>query len=311
MKNHKALTRETLNGIYAGVPTPCDSNGNFLPEVFIANLQKMSSISPHGIYTTGTTGEFYALEADEFDNMVEALSEGVKDFDGGLQIGCTWINTREVIRRIEKALSAGIPNIQIAPPFWIPLRKAEILQFYKDIYSAVPEARFIIYNTNRSKNFASPEMMQKICNVCPNIIGQKFGDSDIVLFHRFTIMLPELSHFVGESGLVPSMLVGGRGSYSAFVYLMPKTIISMYELSMEKKWEEARALQQRVNEYLFNGIWPLIEKGYLDPVLDKAMAAAGNILDENNEIRRPILKIDDDDFNTFVQRVKKDFSDLS
>ena len=256
MKKHKTLVPETLSGVYAAVPTPCNSDGNFLPEVFISNLQKMSAIRPDGIYTTGTTGEFYALEADEFDNMIDAFAEGIKDFDGGLQVGCTWINTREVIRRIEKTLRAGIPNIQIAPPFWVPLREAEILQFYQDIYTAAPEAKFIIYNTNRSKNFTSPEMMQKICGVCPNVIGQKFGSGDIVLFQQFTIMLPELCHFVGESALVPAMLVGGRGLYSAFVYLMPKTIISMYELCAGQKWEQARKLQRRVNEYLFNGIWP-------------------------------------------------------
>jgi len=310
MKKHTSLTPETLNGVYAGVPTPCDSNGNFLPEVFITNLQEMSAAKPHGIYTTGTTGEFYALEAEEFDSMIDAFAEGVKDYDGGLQVGCTWINTREVVRRIEKTLSAGIPNIQIAPPFWVSLREEEILQFYKDIYTVAPEAKLIIYNTNRCKNFASPEMMLKICDVCPNIIGQKFGSKDIVLFHQFTIMLPELSHFVGEPELVPAMLYGGQGTYSAFVYLMPKTIIRMYELCADQKWEEARKLQQRVNEYLFKAVWPMIDKGYMDPILDKAMATVGNILEENNDVRRPMLKVDDDDFKAFEQAVKNDFADL-
>ena len=60
------LTAKTLYGIWAGVTMCWDSQDRFDEKPYRANTEAMCRAGVHGIYTTGSTGEFYALDDDEF-----------------------------------------------------------------------------------------------------------------------------------------------------------------------------------------------------------------------------------------------------
>ncbi len=82
-----------LHGVYAAVPTAWDNQGRFDAATFRENLARLIDAGVHGVYTTGTDGEWYALEFDEFCRMVDAFAAEVVDRAVGSQVGCTWINT--------------------------------------------------------------------------------------------------------------------------------------------------------------------------------------------------------------------------
>ena len=55
------LTAESLQGIWAFVPTPFDKHDRFDEEVFHQDIEYLCQSELHGIYTTSSSGEFYSL----------------------------------------------------------------------------------------------------------------------------------------------------------------------------------------------------------------------------------------------------------
>ena len=60
------LTAEALRGIWAGMTMSWDEQDRFDEVSYRTNTETMCKAGVHGIYTTGSTGEFYAIEFDEF-----------------------------------------------------------------------------------------------------------------------------------------------------------------------------------------------------------------------------------------------------
>ena len=65
------LTTDDVHGIWAGVTIPWDENDRFDEDTYAENIGRMIAARVHGIYTTGSTGEFYVLDDDEFRRMVD------------------------------------------------------------------------------------------------------------------------------------------------------------------------------------------------------------------------------------------------
>ena len=68
------LTRDTLIGVWAGLPVPWAEDGTFDEAMSQRDAQKCCEAGVHGIYTAGTTGEFYAQNFDEFKAILTALT---------------------------------------------------------------------------------------------------------------------------------------------------------------------------------------------------------------------------------------------
>ena len=126
------LTSATLKGIWAGVTLSWDQDYQFDEASFRENLRKLVAARVHGIYTTGSTGEFHALDYDEFLRVVDILAEEVGPTDVPTQVGCHHTNTHTVVRMLKYVDSAGIGAGQVALPYWMELTEEEILRFWSD-----------------------------------------------------------------------------------------------------------------------------------------------------------------------------------
>ena len=129
---------------------PWEQEGGFDEGSFREELARLVTSHPHGIYTTGSTGEFYALDWDEFKRMVDVfVSETVGKVP--IQVGANWFNTRDTIRRAMYARDAGVDGAQICFPGWMEMRLQDNDQFLEDVYRAVPDIALIHYNVGRAR----------------------------------------------------------------------------------------------------------------------------------------------------------------
>ena len=55
------LTRQEMAGPWAGLPLRCDENFMFDEEVYRADAERTCTGGVPGVYTAGSTGEFYAI----------------------------------------------------------------------------------------------------------------------------------------------------------------------------------------------------------------------------------------------------------
>jgi len=287
------LTAATLHGVWAGVTMPWDDSLAFDERVYEQNIRRTIAAGVHGIYTTGSTGEFYAIDDAEFVRMVQIQSQLCGEAGMPLQIGCCADSTSKVLRLIEKAHRPQVGAVQIVLPYWMELNDRELAQFFRDIYVTFPDMPLVHYNIPRAKRFLGGDDYRRILDVAPTLIGVKFtyAGTHFAKLQSSLATTPQLSYFVGENLLVSAMQMGARGTYSSVIFTNPKIMLGLYAAADARRWDEANAMQDRVARFL-NGVEKFIEatgEGMQDPVFDKGMALASGCLAGHQRCRPPYI----------------------
>lgn len=288
------LTPSELNGIWAGVTMVWDEDWRFDEATYATNVERTIAANVHGVYTTGSTGEFYVLEYEEFCDMVDIEAELCGKANMPLQIGCCSDATAKTIRLAEYA--AGKEQVgaaQVCLPYWMELTDREVTQFFKDLRTACPHMPLVHYNIPRTKRFLHGEDYLRILEVAPNLIGVKytFAGSHFSQLQQDIILTPGLSYFVAEDLLVSAMQLGARGSYSSLVTTSAAFMLDMFAKAQAGQWDEAIKMQRRASRF-FADAGAFIEgrnEGTMDPIFDKGLAVASGFALGHQRCRAPYI----------------------
>jgi len=309
------LTADRLHGIWAGVTLSWDENYALDEDTYARNIQRMIDAGVHGVYTTGSTGEFYVLDFDEFTAMVDVVSDVCAKADMSLQIGCCSDATRKTIRLLEVA--AGKHHVgaaQVAIPYWMELTDRELLQFFKDLHTACPDIPLVHYNVPRSKRFLHGDDYLRILEVAPNLIGVKytFAGSHFADLQIDIMRTPQLSYSVAENVLVSAMMIGARGCYSSLIATNPAYTLDMYAKARARQWDEAIKMQQNAAKFFEDVSAFVAERGEgdIDPVSDKALAVASGCFIGHQRCRPPYIGWSDHTIDEFRQWLKDNYPEF-
>lgn len=308
------LTAKTLKGIWAGITLPWAEDYTLDEDAFRKNLTRVCEAKPHGVYTTGSTGEFYALQPEEFRRMVDIFMEIVPAHGLPTQVGCISPNTRDTIALLQYAQRKGVSGVQVALPYWMELTDREVLQFFDDITAACPGLPLIHYNIPRAKRFLLGHDYVKIKEVAPDLVGVKFtfAGSHFGDLHDAILKNPDLSFFVGENLLVSGMQLGARGSCSSLVLMNPATVLRMFELAEEGQWADALIIQERCLRMIQTVVALVSERGEgsIDPVADKGFTVAAGFSAGHQRCRPPYIGWSDDTVAAVRELLQRDFPDF-
>ena len=302
------LSKEQLKGIWAGIPTEWDDDGNFDEKTFRDETAMLIDAGAHGVYTTGTTGEFYALDWKEYAQLVDAFAaETVGKCP--MQVGANWFNTRDTIKRVRYARDKGIEGAQVIFPPWIPMREQDYDQFLVDVYEAVPDIALIHYNTAKGKKqFFGPDYARILPQV-PTLLGSKaIVPLDAVM--ALMSFSPEMCHFVDQHVLALGMQLGVKGTYTTIPLLNPRLTLDYWRLCESAQWQEAIAMAQRLLHWFHVVVRPLSAKGYSDPAIDKAFTELGGWLPGNRRVRKPYQALTDEDMAQLRAGTEKVYPEL-
>lgn len=288
------LTAEQIKGIWAGVTMSWDDDFGFDENTYAANIERALQSGAHGIYTTGSTGEFYALDFEEFQTMVDIQAELCGAADMPLQIGCCADSTRETIRLLEySAGKAPVGAAQVVLPYWMELTEREMLGFFRDLHCACPDMPLVHYNIPRAKCFLGGDDYTKILEVAPNLVGVKFtfAGSNFGALQSAMLKLPQLSFFVAENLLASAMMLGARGSYSSLVNTNSAFMLQMYEACSRGDWTAAIEMQQAATQFFDGAAAFILERGEgaIDPVFDKGLGVASGCVLGSQRTRAPYI----------------------
>jgi dihydrodipicolinate synthase/N-acetylneuraminate lyase len=271
------LTRETLRGVWPALLTPWTEDDELDEHRFAAEIRAYGGVGVHGVYTGGTTGEFYAQDDETFRRITEiACREGCA---AGLpvQIGCTALSTRNVRRRIAVAVEAGASGVQLAVPFWLELSDAEIIDFFLAAANAAGSTPLILYNTSRAKRKIGPELLSRLIDAVPNLIGMKDTGCTLDELRAMLAAAPGLAIFGAEHDLARKMAIGGRGTYSSIAGLNAQRVVALYELSAANRFDDALLLEDELRRYTFELLVPMVQEGLWDSAVDRVQRIAGGV----------------------------------
>jgi len=309
------LGAKDIFGVWAGCVMCWDEKFRFDSDSYAASIRQMITHKPHGIYTTGSTGEFYAIDFDEFKLMVDIQSQLCGDAGIPLQIGCCSDATHKTLRLFEYAASKKqVGAAQIVLPYWMELNDREVVQFFKDLYTACPDMPIVHYNIPRCKRFLHAGDYLKILEVCPSLVGVKytFAGANFGSLQSDILATPMLSYFVAEHFLASAMQLGAKGSYSSIIGTNPAYMQKFYAASAAGKWDEAMQMQKFLAKFFvqLGGLIGQVGEGDADPVVDKAMAVASGFLKAHQRCRPPYLGWSDKSIAALREWFQKNYPEL-
>jgi dihydrodipicolinate synthase/N-acetylneuraminate lyase len=112
---------------------------------FAQEVRSYGPTGEHGVYTGGTTGEFYAQDDDTYERITYIACEQAHRVGLPVQIGASALSTRTARKRIRIALKAKADAIQMALPFWFELKDDEVKRYIREIADEAGRTPIILY----------------------------------------------------------------------------------------------------------------------------------------------------------------------
>ena len=174
-------------------------------------------------------------------------------------------DTFALARHAEKIGADGL--LVITPYFWAPTRKS-IYDYFVRVCSSVG---IPVLSYNSPSYLAgvqiTGELMARLIERLPNFVGVKeasFNSEKFVEIARAALPLrPDFALLTGVEFLLPSVPLGGVGSYSAAGSICPNLCSELYNACVGQDWAKARELQYKMTLlwHLFKDQYPSSLKG--------------------------------------------------
>lgn len=282
------LTRDTFRGSWAGLPVAWKNDDTFDEKTYRADAERCCAAGVPGVYTGGTTGEFYAQEFEEFAAVTDAVIAECKLAGTPVMIGCSSTFTRGAIRRARYARDQGADAIQIALPFWLALTDDAILRFVSEVAAAVPGLPISIYETLRAKRAIPLDVHRRIHAEVPAVLMVKSNPETAGCTPEGCAVLSQWYNvFVNEQLWCKLGPAGAIGCCSSLVYLNPRRVLHMFDLLRAKQWEQLKPMTEQLDRLVREGLKECLERGLEDSALDRLLGRSAGFLKTSLRCRGP------------------------
>ncbi|MCW2898300.1 MAG: dihydrodipicolinate synthase family protein [Streptosporangiaceae bacterium] len=282
------LTRQTFIGPWAGLPVAWDEHDEFDEQAMRADVARLAAHGAPGVYTGGTSGEFYAQTEDEFRAIATAIVDEAHAHGIPAMIGCTALGTKAALQRIGFAGSIGADAVQLAAPFWLPLADHEIVPFFIETATAAGPMPYSIYETRRSKISLTIDQHREIYAAAPNYLMVKANAETVGCTPQGCATLSEFVNvFVSEHLWAEFAEAGAIGCCSATIYANPVVVMDWFAHLVAK---DVPALRQDVALYEKLYSWAFAAfagRGFQDSAWDRLIGNATGFLSAGIRTRRP------------------------
>jgi dihydrodipicolinate synthase/N-acetylneuraminate lyase len=283
----KLLTRSNLRGVWHALIMPWDKNDQIVESLLREQIRRVAKAGVHGVYTGGTTGEFYAQDDATYAQITKIVCDEAAKHNLPVQIGCTALSLRTTLLRAKVAKDAGAAGLQVAIPFWLELKDDEVMDFMRGLEAGAGGVPIILYNTSRCKRKVLPDMIGKLRDELPTFIGMKDTGCDVPTLKAMLAVAPDIAIFSGENDLTEKMAAGGKGTYSSVTGLCAPAVVDLYNLLATGRLDQAKPLQTAIYRVLFESLIPMVtDEGLLDSAVDRVQMIAGG-LDIGVKCQRP------------------------
>jgi 4-hydroxy-tetrahydrodipicolinate synthase len=305
------LTRENFVGPWAGLPVAWTADDEFDEKTYRDDVARCCQAGVSGVYTGGTTGEFYAQEWEEFQRIARATVEECHRHNTPSMIGCTATSTRGAARRAAFAAHIEADAIQLALPFWMVVPDDQVLPFFTAVADAARGLPLSIYETGRAKKVLSLEQHRQIKAAVPQYSMVKSTEGTIGDTPEGCRDLSnELNVFVGEHQWGKLGPCGAVGSCSSVVYWSPAVMLRMWSNLQNRNWPDLQADCQKMSA-LFAGLFQAFgTRGFTDTAFDRLGGRANGFLKTSLRSRGPYASPNEADLKTMRELFNKYFPEM-
>jgi 4-hydroxy-tetrahydrodipicolinate synthase len=270
-----------LGGIIPAMVTPFHADETINVDALRQLTRFLIDGGVHGLFPTGSQGEFYALTPGERQRVWDIV---VQETAGRVPVyaGTGGISTREVIALNRLAERVGISGVSVITPYFITPSQQELYAHYVSIADATELPVILYSNPGRTGGVSLSVDLVARLSEHPNIVGIKDSSGDLsvamayieAVDHGFTVL-------VGRDTLIFAGLIhGARGAITATANVAPALVAAIYQAFLEGKLDESLAAQQRLAplRHAFGlGTFPVVVKEALTMIGIPAGPARGPV----------------------------------
>ena len=305
------LTRENFTGPWAGLPVAWTDEDRFDEATYRADVARCCEAGVPGVYTDGTTGEFYAMEFDEFRAVTRATVEECRAGGKPVMIGCTSTYTLGAVRRAAYAAELGADAIQVALPYWMEIGNDEVVPFFKEVFDASGGLPPSVYETTRAKKTLTVDQHRAIKDAVSGYLVVKANSGTVGYTREGCKTLSELVNvFVGENKFGELGPVGAKGSCSSLVYSSPSVILSLWQQVERQDWASVDATCRRIDALFQFYDEAFASRGFTDTAEDRLAGVASGFLKCSLRSRGPYPCATPDDVETLRRWCNEHFPEM-
>lgn len=269
------LTRQTLRGVWSALILPWTDRDNLDGRRFAREIRSYAGTGVSGVYTGGTTGEFYALDDATYEKSTWIACREAHGIGLPVQIGVSALSTRTVNQRIRIAKKHKADAVQVAIPFWLELKDDEVKRFVAEIATVAGETPIVLYVTGRSKRRIGPALYGQLANENPTFIGTKDTGLDVKGLKAILRKAPDIAIFGGED-FFEKLPAGGKGGYCSVTGFNAAKVVELHDLCAAGRMQEAEPLAVAMRRFVHEGLVPMVTRqGLWDSAIDRIQRVAG------------------------------------
>ncbi|GAA1603108.1 MULTISPECIES: dihydrodipicolinate synthase family protein [Kribbella] len=195
-----------------------------------------------GVGPNGSLGEYSSLTDDERRAVAKTAIEAVGD-DGIVVVGVHGVGSHQARAWAEKAAEDGAHGVLCLPPTMYRANRGEVIAHFTEVAKAgLP---VMVYNNPLdTKVDLTPDLLAEIAQI-ENVVAVKEFSGDVRRILEIRELAPDLAVIAGADDLtLEALLMGATGWFAGFPNVFPKESVRLYDLALEGKLEEARALYE-------------------------------------------------------------------
>nr|WP_299502739.1 5-dehydro-4-deoxyglucarate dehydratase [uncultured Rhizobium sp.] len=215
-------------GLLSFPVTHFDSEGQFQPDSYAKHVEWLSGYDAPVLFAAGGTGEFFSLSPSEIPRIVATAKEAAGKT--AIVSGCGY-GTEMAIEIARAAEKAGADGILLLPHYLIDAPQEGIYNHVKRVCQSVGIG-VMVYN--RDNSVIGVDVLQRLCDACPNLVGFKDGTGEIGLIRQITATLGDRLTYLGGMPtaelFAEAYLGAGFTTYSSAVFnFVPGLAVDFYK----------------------------------------------------------------------------------
>lgn len=229
------------HGVFPALPTQLREDLSVDIDATVDHLDRMIDAGVHGMVVLGSIGENTALSAEE---KRAVLAASVKAAAGRVPVlsGVAEFTSAEAARYAADAARIGADGLMVLPAMVYRADTREAVAHYREVARAGPLPILVYNNPGYGVDLRADDFLHLADLDTVVAIKEASGDP-----RRLTDLVNAVGDryllFAGlDDIMLESVMLGAVGTVFGLVCAFPRETMSMWDLAIAGRWEEARAI---------------------------------------------------------------------
>jgi len=240
------MSKEVFSGVYPYLVSPVDYDGKVKTGVLKDLVEHLIRKGVHGLTPLGSTGEFAYLTWEQKRIVVQTV---IESSNGRVPVvaGVCHTSSLEAMHQAREFDAMGVDGILAIMDTYFPLTQQEVYSYFRSIADSVSCPVVIYTNPTFQKTDLSIDLIRDLAKV-PNIQYLKDASGNTGKLLTIANSLGNDIKLFSASASIPLfvMMIGGVGWMAGPACVVPEQSVALYNLALERKWDEAIVLQKKL-----------------------------------------------------------------